>query len=188
MRLAKALHVVRRSTSSGIHVVRHPVRALDNWWVDQAPKHRLDRGPSYLVCLIPVWLYALSVLSFGPVPESTVDELPLPVQYAVMVVIFAGSTGMLVGSLLGSRWIKPHFDLRRSYRIGYSSAPMTAAGLFAYGWAVVHDTPNWTSAFGGLVGPAIGLGALINAMLFLAEARRLDRMMRRVVDDRWTVP
>jgi hypothetical protein len=170
--------------ATALRIVRHPVRALDSWWTHQAPKHRLDRGPSYLVLLVPVWLYSLSVLLVGPVPKSTVDELPVAVQYAVMLVIFGGSTGQLVGSLLGSRFVKPHFDTRRSYRIGYSAAPMTAMGLFAYGWAVVHDTPNWTSAFGGLVGPAIGLGALINAVLFVAEARRLDRIMRHVVDIR----
>lgn len=162
---------------------RHPIRTLDTWWYEQAPAHRLDRGPMYVCVMIPTWLYSGSILAIGPVPNSAVaEELSEPLQYMLAFAMFAGIGACLVGSLLGSSFFKPKFDIRRSYRIGYSAAPISAAALIAFGWAVVNNTANPTSAFGGLVGPAIGLGLLLNAIGFWLEVRRLDRTMTMIVD------
>jgi hypothetical protein len=138
----------------------------------------------YLCALIPTWLYAGSILAIGPNPNSAVaQELSDPLQYILAFTMFAGVGGCLIGSLLGSRFLKPEFDIRRSYRIGYSAAPIGAAALMAFGWALVSNTPNPTSAFGGLVGPAIGLGLLLNALGFWLEERRLNNKLTTVVEN-----
>lgn len=151
-------------------IVSHPARVLDDWWGLQAPKHRLDRGPSYICNMIPIWLYSLSTILFGPVPNSSVAELPDYLQMMLAFCIFMGATICLYGT------IKPRADPRYSYRLGYSAAPATSIGLFVYGWAIINDTPNWTSAFAGLVGPFMGIGALLNALGFWLEIRRLNRV------------
>lgn len=157
----------------------HPSQSLDNWWTNQAPRHRLDRGPTYICNMIPIWLYSLSTILFGPVPNSSVAELPDYIQIMLSLCIFMGATICLYGTC------RPGLDPRFSYKLGYSAAPATSLGLFVYGWAIISGTPNWTSALGGLVGPFMGLGAALNAIGFWLEIRRLSRVdAAQKIDDK----
>lgn len=159
-----------------IRKVLHPIQTLDHWWGVQQPKHRLDRGPGYLCPMIPLWFYSASITIYGPVPNSTVAELSNLIQVLLGLAILIGCTIGLFGSLLGSKFLWPHIDVRRCYQLGYQGAPATAIGLLVYGIAIIHDTPNWTSAFGGMIAPAVGLSVLLNGLGFWLEVRRLNRV------------
>jgi hypothetical protein len=97
--------------------------------------------------------------------------------------LFIGSTIALVGVATGTRFFRPRIDPRRAYRLGIAGAPAYAASLAVYGWAIIAGTPSWPSALGGVLGPLIGLGALINAFTFWLEVRRIDHGVAKLIDD-----
>jgi vacuolar-type H+-ATPase subunit I/STV1 len=139
---------------------------------------RLDHGPMYMCVMFALLMVSMSMIAVGPVPNSVVDELSNSTQDLLALCIFVGSAICVTGITLGTRFLRRGIDIRRCYILQICGMPAVTVSLWVYGWAIIHGTESWTSALGGVMGPMIGLGALINAVTFVREIRRINRNIK----------
>lgn len=150
------------------------IRWLDVWWSRR--KRRYDRGPVYVCVMIAVASFALSASILGPTPGGVVTEvLSKQTSDLMALCILFGSLVCLFGICAGSRWFFPKTSIRRCCQIGIIGSPALAVGLLVYGGAVVVGTGNPIVALGGILGPMIAIGDIVNAFFLVLEIRRIDR-------------
>lgn len=147
---------------------------LDRWWAKAAAKRRIDHNAANLCMLLALMGPSLSIVLRGPTPSSKLVEMSTGLQITMCACIFGGLAIKLHGALSGTRFWFPRTPLRQCYRFGYSGAPMACAGLFVYGWFLLHDTPTWTSAMGAIATPMFGLGIGIQGFFYWLESRRVE--------------
>ena len=149
--------------------------AMDSWWSENSPKRRLDRNAGNLCMLIGLMFPCLSIILQGPVPNSALADMPNGLQIAMCVCIFGGCGIKLHGALSGMRFYFPKTPLKKSYRWGYTGAPVATMGCLVYGYFILSGTPNFLSALGGVATPMFGLGISIQAIFYWLESRRIAR-------------
>jgi hypothetical protein len=154
---------------------------LDQWWTEKSPKRRIDRNAGNMCMLLGLMLPSLAIILQGPIPNSILDDMPVALQLSMCVCIFSGCGIKLHGAMSGSRWYFPRTPLTKSYRWGYTGAPMATVGAFVYGWYILSGTPNYLSALGGVSTPMFGLGISIQAVFYWLESRRIERNQRVLI-------
>lgn len=154
----------------------------DQWWSDESPRRRLDRNAANMSMLIGLMLPTLSIILQGPTPNSVLADMPDPLQIAMCACIFSGCGIKLHGALAGSRWYCPRTPLKKSYRWGYTGAPVATMGCLVYGWFILAGTPTWLSALGGVATPIFGIGISIQAVFYWLESRRIARVERILIE------
>lgn len=159
----------------------NPIARMDDWWEKHAATHRLDRNPANFCMLLGLVLSSLSIILRGPVPNSALSEMGDNLQLSMCGCIFGGLCIKLYGILGHSRWFRPGMSLRKAYQKGYQGAPVAAAGMFVYAYYLEANTSTWTSALGAALTPFLGLGILLQGILYWLEARRIEH-----VEDRMT--
>jgi hypothetical protein len=158
----------------------HPVAAADIWWRHKTDR-RLDRYPANLCLLFGLIFASMSILLIGPTPSSKLTLMSTDLQMMMCACIFGGCIIKLHGVLAHSRFWFPNMPLKYCYQLGYNGAPIAAAGLFVYGFYLLEGTPNWTSALGTLLTPLLGLGVLLQGVLYWLEARRIEEVERTMI-------
>lgn len=141
-----------------------------------APK-RLDHGRMYMCIVWALLVWSVASLVVGPIPNSTISELPQSVQSILSLVLFLGAMVKLIGIYSGGRWFMPHTDIRTSYRYAVAAMPAVSGPLIVYVGTIV-DTYHyqfWLSALAGALGMGIIAGSMWNAWDFLQEIKRIDR-------------
>lgn len=164
------------------YFVRHPIWAIDRWWEMQSRKHRLDRNPANLCMLVGLMLSSLSIILKGPSPNSSLVSMSENLQIAMCACIFVGLGIKLYGLLIGSRWFRSSVSLRCAYQKGYQGAPVASAGMFVYGFYLIENTHDWTSAIGAVLTPLLGLGVLLQGGLYWIETRRIEHVEQAMTD------
>lgn len=160
---------------------RHPVAALDLWWDETSSSRRLDHYPANLCMLIGLILSSFSIVLQGPSPTSVLVDMSPEMQIAMCVCIFGGCVIKLHGVLSHTRIWFPSKPLRKCYQLGYTGAPLATAGLFVYGYFILHSTPTWLSALGGVLTPLLGVGISLQGCVYWLEARRIERRERQMI-------
>lgn len=164
-------------------LLRHPVVALDLWWEIHSENLRLDHNLANLCMLIGLICASSSVLLLGPSPTSALRVMPPELQIAMCCCIFTGCIIKMHGVFSNSRFWFPRMSLKHCYQLGYNGAPIATAGLFVYGWYLLSNTPTWTSALGAVLTPLLGLGILLQGFVYWLEARRIERVERRMIQE-----
>lgn len=155
--------------------LRHPVTSLDNWWEDASPQRRIDFNFGNMGMLLGLMCPSLSIVLKGPVPNSALGMMSTGLQILMCVCIFGGCGMKLHGALSGRRFYFPGTPLKTCYRYGYSGAPIATMGALVYGWYILSNTENWSSALSGVSTPCFGIGISLQAVLYWLEYRRIQR-------------
>jgi hypothetical protein len=145
---------------------------------------RLDHGPMYICVIVALFLWSLSLLIAGPVRYSIIDELNDTAQNWLGGGIFIGSSMCLTGIVLGTRFVRPHIDIRTCYAWGAAGTPAISIAVWVYFWAAVAGSlspvlSGMSSAFSLLV----PVGVVWNAINFWIERRRIERNIPRALDE-----
>lgn len=156
-----------------MRLVRKWIEWLDLWWSINSPKRRIDHNAANLYMLAALILSSLSIVLQGPVPSSVLEDMPDGLQVAMCACISIGCSIKLHGALSGSRWYFPKTRLKKSYRWGYTGAPMATVGCLVYGWFILSGTDTFLSALGGVATPLFGIGISHQAVLYWLESRRI---------------
>ncbi|ABD58453.1 gp37 [Mycobacterium phage PBI1] len=136
---------------------------------------RIDHGRMYVSCMMGLWVWSLSLLVIGPVPNSTIDELTDYVQNILASCIFIGSFVCLCGIAIGTKYVLPKADIRLCYRFSLWGIPALAGSVGTYAWAIAHNTGSfWVSAYAASIGTFICLGIVWNGLDLLFEIARLN--------------
>jgi hypothetical protein len=145
---------------------------------------RRDHGPMYICVIIALFLWSLSLLIAGPVRYSIIDELSDAAQNLLGVCIFIGASICLTGIVLGTRFVRPHIDLRTCYAWAMAGTPAISIAVWVYFWAAVNGSlspilSGMSSAFSLLV----PVGMVWNAVNFWRERRRITRNMPQALHE-----
>lgn len=151
---------------------------LDRWWLERAQHRRIDRNAGNFCMLLGLMLPSMSIILQGPVPTSTLNDMPAILQVTMCTWIFFGCGLKVHGVLCGSRWYFPKTSLAKAYIWGCVGAPVATTGALVYGYYILSGTPNFLSALGGVSTPMFGLGISIQAFFYWLEARRISRNER----------
>lgn len=153
---------------------------IDNWWSRHT--RRYDRGPVYVSVMISVVCYAISASITGPVPGSPINPILSPLTQDMMsMCILIGGSLCLLGTSVGSKHFFPKVSLKRAYTLGVIGVPMLAVGLVVYGVALTLGYSSFTAALGGVLGPLIAVGDIVQAFFLFLEIRRINRNIPLVV-------
>lgn len=155
--------------------LRHPIRALDDWWFRVSPNRRLDRNMGNLCMLIGLIFPTFVIMVRGPAPSTALHAMPKWLQAWMCGFIFFGCLIKLHGVLSGTRWYFPHSTVKRCYSYGFIGAPIASSGLLVYGYFLISAVPNWIAAISATLTPMLGLGIGFQGIVYWLEWRRIDR-------------
>lgn len=148
---------------------------MDRWWERVSPQRRIDFNLGNMFMLLGLLFPSLSIMLQGPVPNSTLSEMPEWLQVFMCVLIFFGCGMKLHGALAHRRFYFCNTSLKRCYRYGVAGAPAATSGLLVYGYFLLSSTPTFLSAMSTMGTTFFGIGISGQAVLYWLEARRIER-------------
>lgn len=136
---------------------------------------RLDHGRMYVCIMFGLFIWSMSLLTIGPIPNSVIDELTDYTQIILSLCIFVGSSVCIVGIFIGTRFIPWIKDIRLAFKFALWGMPAIVGSVGTYVWAVINNNESfWASAYGSAIGSAITLGILWNGLDFASDLIRLQ--------------
>lgn len=137
---------------------------------------RLDHGRMYMWIMGGLFTLSMGLVIYGPIPNTSLSELPNDVQNLLNLAMFLGSSICIYGILRGEYGLVARKgDIRVSYNLAISGAPAVVASLGTYCYAL-FDAGNFVpSALSAVISVAIIGGTIQNVWDFRNERNRITR-------------